>query len=206
MQSNVIATGGTVALGAKVRVKGQFGATGAIVATEVQVRNGASGSAVDTRISAYVDTVNPAGSQLVVLGVTVQVDANTRFEDQSDAEVREFSLADIAPGGSTDFVEIRGVAQPNNSVRATLVQRQQPDDQGELRGPVASLADPNFSILSVVVQTDGFTEFFDDSGGVLLAEEFFTGTVAGSELKVKFPPNLSGASTPITADEVEIED
>ena len=206
VQSNVIATGGTVALGAKVRVKGEVGGAGTIVADEVQVRSAASGSAVDTRISAYVDTVNPAGSQLVVLGVTVQVDANTRYEDQSAANVRDFTLADIVAGGSTDFVEIRGVAQPDNTVRATLVQRQQPDDQGELRGPLASLSEPNFTILSVVVQTNDFTEFLDEGGGELLAEDFFAGTVPGDEVNVKFAPNLSGASTPILADEVEIED
>jgi Domain of unknown function (DUF5666) len=204
VQSNVIATGGTVALGAKVRVKGEVGGAGTIVADEVQVRSGASGSAVDSRIAAYVDSVDPAGGQLVLLGVTVQIDANTRLEDQSAADVRDFSLADIVAGGNTDFVEIRGVAQPNNTVRATLLQRQEPDDQGELRGPLASLSDPNFSILGVVVQTDGFTVFEE---GDIDATEFFGGAVAvNDELEVKFAPNLSGASNPITADEVEIED
>jgi hypothetical protein len=207
VQSNVIATGGTVAPGAKVRVKGTIGGADTIVATEVQVLDGASGSAVDTRIAAYVDSVNPAGGQLVLLGVTVQIDANTRLEDQSAADVREFSLADIVAGGNTDFVEIRGVAQPNNTVRATLVQRQEPDDQGELRGPLASAGSgPNFSILGVPVQTDGLTDFFDDAGGDLLPEEFFAGAVAGDELEVKFTPNPPGASTPILADEVQIED
>ncbi len=206
VQSNVLATGGTVALGAKVRVKGEVGGAGTIVADEVEVRAGASGSAVDVRIATYVDSVNPAGSQLVLLGVTVQIDANTRLEDQSEADVREFSLADIVAGGNTDFVEIRGVAQPNNTVRATLVQRQEPDDQGELRGTLGSIGDPIFSILGVVVQANEFTDFFDDEGGDILAEDFFNGTVAGDELEVKFTPNLPGASTPITADEVEIED
>ncbi len=202
--SNVFATGGTVALGAKVRVKGEVGGAGTIVADEVEVRTGASGSAVDTRIATYVDSVNPAGGRLVVLGVTVQIDANTRLEDQSEADVREFSLADIVGGGNTDFIEIRGVAQPNNTVRATLLQRQEPDDQGELRGPLASLNFPDFSILGVVVQTYGFTLFED---GDIDRTEFFGGAVAvDDELEVKFSPNLSGASTPILAEEVEIED
>ncbi len=209
--SSVTATGGTVALGAKVRVKGEFNASGAIVAEEVQVRTGAGGSEVDTRIAARVDSVipnaaNPKLGQLLVLGVTVQVDVNTRLEDQREPEVREFSLADITAGGNNpDFVEIRGVAQEDNTVLATLVQRQESDEQGLLRGRLATLSDPDFAILGVVVETDDSTQFEE---GEISAADFFGGAVvAGDELEVKFPLNpLGTASTPIFAEEVEIED
>ena len=201
--SSVAPTGGTVALGAKVRVKGEFDASGAIVASEVQVRAGEDGSDVDTRIAARVDSVNVNEGQLVLLGVVVQIDANTRLEDQT-GEVRNFSLADLRAGNNPDFVEIRGVEQEDGTVLATLVQRQEPDLQGLLRGSLATLNDPNFSILGVVVETDGFTVFEE---GAIDATDFFSGAVAaGNELKVKFLLNPPGASTPILADEVEIED
>ncbi|MBL8200069.1 MAG: hypothetical protein JNK40_03775 [Chromatiales bacterium] len=209
VQSSVAADGGTVALGAKVRVEGEFNASGVIVAREVKVRAGAGGSPVDARMAANVDSVDAPAGRLVVLGVTVQVDANTRLEDQSDAGVRNFRLSDLRGGGNPDFVEIRGIVQQNGSILATLLQRQEPDVQGRLRGRLAlnALADPDFTLLGVTVQTDDFTSFYFDDGPEITAAEFFGGAVAaGDELKVKFLLNPPGASTPVLADEVEIED
>ena len=203
--SNVTATGGTVALNAKVRVEGEFNASGAIVAQEVEVRTGADGSAVDARIAANLDSFTATTGhtgQVVLLGVTVLVDANTRLEDQRAPEVRDFSLTDLQAGATPDYLEIRGIAQGNNTVRATLLQRQEPDLQGLLRGPLAALNDPDFTILGVLVKTDNSTDFGD-------VANFFGGdAVVGDEVAVKFPLNLpGGASTPIleAADEVEIE-
>jgi hypothetical protein len=190
--SSVTPTGGTIAANAKVRVKGRFNASGAIVATEVKVRSGASGSGASVRIAANVDSVNAAAGQFVVLGITVVVNADTRLEDQAPNPVRNFTLANIASG---DFVEVRGIPQGNNTLVATLLQRQEPDLQGVLRGPVASLTDPSFTILGVTVETDDFTVFEDDI-------DFFGGAVAvGDVVKVKFP-----LGTPIVAGEVELED
>ncbi len=207
VQSSVAAEGGTVALGAKVRVEGEFNASGVIVAREVKVRAGADGSPVDARVAANVDSVDAAAGRLVVLGLTVQVDANTRLEDQSEAGVRIFTLNDLRGGGNPDFVEIRGIVQGNGSILATLLQRQEPDAQGLLRGRLTTLADPDFTVLGVPVETDDSTLFVDDAGVEILAEDFFGGAVVvGDELQVKFPLNPPGASTPVVAEEVEIED
>jgi hypothetical protein len=207
VQSSVAAQGGTVALGAKVRVQGEFNASGVIIASEVEVRAGADGSNVDTRIAANVDSVE-SGSRLVVLGITVLVDANTRLEDQSDEGVREFSLADLRGGANPDFVEVRGVAQGSNTILATLLQRQQPDDEGRLDGRLGTLDEPDFTILGVVVETDDLTDFFIDEDVEISAQDFFGGAVAaGDQVEVKFLLNpVGGASTPILAEEVEIED
>jgi len=200
VQSSVAATGGTVALGAKVRVKGEFNAGGAIIASEVRVRTGSSGSSSTVRIAANVDAVTPGSNQLVVLGVTVTVNADTRLEDQSDEDVRDFSLTDLRSGANGDFVEIRGVPQGGNTLLATLLQRQEPDDEGNLRGPVATFDEPDFTILGVVVQTTEFTFFENDL-------DFFGGdVVVGDIIKVKFPLEPFPATTPIEAEEVELED
>ncbi len=212
VQSSVAATGGTVALGAKVRVEGEFNASGAIVASEVQVRTGADGPDEDTRIAARVDTVtpnagNPKVGQFVVLGVTILVDANTRLEDQSDDEVRDFSLADLQAG--VDYVEVRGIPQGPNTVLATLLERQDAEEtQGLLRGSLGARNDPDFTILGVLVETDDFTTFFDADENEIAAAAFFAGAVTtGAEVKVKFLLNIApGASTPVLAEEVEIED
>ncbi|MEO8223824.1 MAG: DUF5666 domain-containing protein, partial [Gammaproteobacteria bacterium] len=163
--SSVTPNGVTIVPNMKVRVEGEFNASGAIVASEVSVRSGASGSSATVRIAANVDSVNASAGQIVVLGVTVQVNANTRLEDQSAAGVRSFTLAALQVG---DFVEVRGVAGVNNSLTATLLQRQEPDVEGSLRGPIGTLSNPDFTILGVTVQTDDFTQF---EGGV----DFFGG-------------------------------
>lgn len=197
--SNVTPIGVTIVPSMKVRVEGEFNASGAIVASEVSVRSGASGSSATVRIAANVDSVNAAAGQFVVLGVTVQVNADTRIEDQSAAGVRSFTLADLRGGSNPDFVEVRGIPQGNNTLVATLLQRQEPDLQGILRGPLGSLNNPDFTILGITVQTDDFTEF----GGV----DFFGGAATvGDGVEVKFALNPPGASTPVLADEVELED
>ncbi len=198
VQSSVPPTGGTVALGAKVRVKGEFNSSGAIVASEVRVQTGASGSSSTVRITANVDTVTPGSNQLVVLGVTVTVNTETRLEDQSEEDVRNFTLADLLVG---DVVEIRGVPQAGNAILATLLQRQESDEEeGILRGPISSFDEPNdsFSILGVTVLTNVFTQFEE---GI---EDFFGGDVdVGDIVKVKF---FLADYPPVVAEEVELED
>jgi hypothetical protein len=199
--SSVAATGGTVALNAKVRVKGTFNASGSIVATSVEVRSGASGSVVNARLSANVTSINVAGNSLVVRGINVLLDSNTRFEDQRDDE-REFSLADLAVG---DFVAVRGVASGNTQpIRATILERQDDDVEGLFRGNLTALADPEFSILGVSVDTDDFTEFYDVFDDEILAEDFFGGAVlVGDEVKIRF--NLDDPAFLATTVEIEEE-
>ena len=76
-----------LALNVKVEAEGQIDANGVLVATKVQFKR--QGSA---RIEARVDSVDHAANKLVVLGIDVTVNVNTRVEDNGDQRVANFNL------------------------------------------------------------------------------------------------------------------
>ena len=96
-----------LALNVKVEAEGQIDANGVLVATKVQFKR--QGSA---RIEARVDSVDRAANKLVVLGIDVTVNANTRIEDKGDQRVANFNVGNITAG---DFVEVRGAELPAES-------------------------------------------------------------------------------------------
>jgi ribosomal protein L24 len=112
--------------------------------------------------------VNTAASSFVVLGVTVKVDARTRLEDQSSAQLRQFALANIHVG---DYVEIRGGETPAGSgnVLATLVERTNLQQDSQVQGFVQSVTPPLLTVLGVQVTTNGGTLFNGISGVAQLA-------------------------------------
>jgi hypothetical protein len=194
-QAATVVTGGVVALNVKVEVRGAFNASGELVADSIKVKTGSSGDAVNARLRGNVEGITIATSQLVVLGVTVRVDASTRIEDQRDDQ-RPFGLANLSVG---DNVEIRGVLQGDGSVLATLLEREDASSNGMLRGPISALSEPNFTLLGRTIATDGSTDF-DDSN-------FFSTAAVGTEVEVKFSLDALGApGDPILASAVEIDD
>lgn len=187
--------GGTaagLALNVAVEVEGGFDATGRIVATEVQFRPQG-----DVELSAPVDSISLATSSLVVLGVTVRTTSLTRFEDQSDADVERFGLADLGVG---DYVEIRAYDDGNGLV-ATLLERDDPEAGVELRGIATDVAQPGFRVAGVAITTDAQTEYMDNSGASIAAATFFA-AAPGREVKV----SGSRVGDTVLADRAELED
>jgi len=172
-----------LALNRKVEVEGDINASGVLVATNVEIK--ASGF---MRIESFVEDVQ--SDQLTVLGIVVTVNAATRIEDKSSANLEPFDLGDI---NVSDYVEIRGFEDASGVV-ATLLEREDFDGEVALRGFVdaGSANDPNFTILSVDVMTVGGTEFRDLTGALISSGEFFaqaegqiveaTGTLNGSTI------------------------
>lgn len=201
-RAGTVVTGGSVAPNVKVEVEGVFNASGVLIADEIEVKTGSSGSAVNARLTSVVDSVNASANQLVVLGVTVSVNASTRLEDQSNAGVRPFSLANLSAG---DFVEVRGVAQPNGSVLATSLERVDTEDSGQIRGPVSAINNPDLTIFGRTVVTTG-ADFEDAAGNTITSGTFFSLVTVGTEVKAEFLMiDLAGGSAPIPAREVELE-
>jgi uncharacterized protein DUF5666 len=183
-----------LALNVKVEAEGQVDANGVLVATKVQLKHQAS-----SRIEAPVDSVDAAAGKLVVLGIDVTVNANTRVEDKSDQPVAMFNLGSIVAG---DFVEVRGSELPaeSNDVVASRLERRQPEDQVRLRGVVDTASAPSFGILGVTIQTNGGTEFRNSSAGTISADDFFSDPVGRN---VEATGTVSGGV--FTAREVEFE-
>ena len=189
-------TAADLALNLKVQVEGSRNDDGVLVATKVDIRR-----ASNTRIHAPVDSVDAGSDTVVMLGISVRIDAMTQIEDKSDADVRSFSIADISTG---DFLEVRGMEDPDNAggVLASRLEREDSEDEVRLRGPVESVSDPSLVILGVTIETNGGTQFEDISDNPISASAFF-GAVAPGVI-VQADGVASGTQT-IIADEVEFE-
>jgi len=150
-------------LNVKVEVEGTLNGSGQLVARKIEVRRSAP-----VRLVATVDSINVAANSFVALGITIQVDALTRLDDQSAQQVRPFSVANLTIG---DNVEVRGTESPAGSGKllATFVERRGAQQETELQGFVQSVAPPLFVILGVQISTNGGTEFGGVNGVAQLA-------------------------------------
>ncbi len=185
-----------LANGLRVEVRGALDANQVLVADKIEIRRIA---VVELEsIAANLDAVN---SKLQVLGVTVTVDANTRFEDRSSAQLQMFTLADVANG---DTIEVRGYESPVGSgqVLATRLERLPPSIEVQLRGLYAASTPPQFTILGVLVDASGASFGHGEDGGQqgMASGDFFT-QAAGQLVEVR--GTLSG--TMVMAAEVRIE-
>ncbi len=185
-----------LALNLKVQVEGSRNGDGVLVAAKVDIRRGS-----DVRIHATVDSVEAGADRVVLMGISVRVDALTRIEDNSDADVRMFSIGDIGVG---DFLEVRGMQDPDDvtGVLASRLERDDPDDEVLLRGPVESVSEPTLTIMGVTIETNGSTQFEDLADNPISSAEFFAAVAPGVIVQAK--GLLSGSDT-LVAEEVEFE-
>ncbi|RPI12950.1 MAG: cytochrome c [Lysobacterales bacterium] len=180
-------------LDVKVEVEGRVDDSGTLVATKVVFKRQST-----VRLAAPVESVDAAAGTFVALGLTIVVDVNTRREDQSDDDDASFSLEDLRVG---DWVEVRGQPDPSVAGRviAARLERDEPEDEVELRGPATAVEAPRFRILGVAIETTPATEFEDDELGIG-AGTFFA-AAAGRIVDVEGQWNGSS----LLADKAEIE-
>ena len=185
-----------LALNVKVEVDGVVNASGVLIADDIEFEGDRA-----VAIEATVDSVDAAAGSIVVLGITVDTDTQTRFEDQSDAGIDPLSVADINVG---DYIELAGDENPAGSgrVRATRFEREDPETDSRLQGFVTAINEPSFTILGVTVTTDNDTEFEDRDGSELTSNEFFTTLRIGDLVSVS---GTETAATAIQADDIEFE-
>jgi hypothetical protein len=184
-----------VALGVKVEVEGRIDDNGVLVAEKVSLRR-----ENDVRIEGLVDAVDASAGTLSVFGIPVSVDALTRFDDHSDADLREFDLGDLSVG---DFVEVRGVEDPDNAVLAAELRRDDADDEITVQGAVDEVtAGESLTLLGVTVVVDGGTQYRDAADNAIGAADFFAAIGTGTSVKAK-GADLGGGV--LGAEELELE-
>jgi hypothetical protein len=183
-------TSADLALDRKVEVEGTIDAAGVVVAENIEFRQ--SGT---VRIHSLVEDVQ--ASQLTILGIVVNINASTRIDDTSSANLQPFDITDINVG---DYVEIRGF-EVSGEIIATRLEREDFDGEVALRGFVETINDPNFTILGVAIQTNGATRFQDADKMQITASVFF-GQAQGRLVEAEGV--LSNGM--IIADEVELKD
>jgi hypothetical protein len=140
-----------LALGVRICVEGTLDAAGVLVAEQVRFR-----LENEIRIVSIVTAIDPY--DLTALGVTVFLDASTRFEDGSTTGSDTLGLADIHTG---DWVDVRGYEYPAGSGEVIATRVELLDEQAEhrMRGPFRHPAQPAFEILTVDVMTTDTTRF-----------------------------------------------
>ncbi|MFO0691862.1 MAG: DUF5666 domain-containing protein [Myxococcota bacterium] len=183
---------------------------GLLVATKVKSENGSGqSSSTDVRIEAAATSVNGAARTLVILGVTIAADGDTRLEDESSLNDDNLSFAELLPG---QFLRIEAVSTGTSSARAISIERNDAtpgDDDVRFEGPVTFL-DPNapaLSILGQVVPLDGGTQYFDVDGQSRSEDQFFRnpGDVAVYDIVRARDQNAANLSTLAESDDVEVE-
>lgn len=161
-----------LAVGTKVQVDGDMTA-GGLHARKIKFQDNSA------RVAGRVNSV--VGSVVTVMGIPVDVViGTTELEDDRD-DVEPFGLADIVAG--EDFVEVRG-AQFGNRIRASELERDDDNDDSELRGTVDAFDETaaTVTLFGHLLITDSATQYRDDDDddgmedgveAVLTAQEFF---------------------------------
>ena len=162
--------GGTVAdleLGAKVCVRGLVGDDGVLVASRITFK-----VASDVRVIAQVSDIDVQGGLITAMGIEISALDDTRFEDESEADLPTFGLGDLNPG---DWVDVRGYESPAGSgaVVASRIERLDAQDEDRLRGPFRDPAQPAFKVLAVQVYATDQTNYVIEGGQKITAAEFF---------------------------------
>jgi mono/diheme cytochrome c family protein len=197
----VITTGSTVylngtaadlELNVKVEVEGTLDASGALVAAKVAFKRPST-----ARLTGPVESIDLANGTFRALGVTVVVSATTRREDHFSDD-HFFGLDDLRVG---DWVEVGGYADAAVAGRliAMRLERDEAEDEVELRGPASDIGATSLRVLGVRVELLPGTEYEDEDARISAAE--FLARAAGQVVEV----DGSWNGTALLADEAQIE-
>jgi Domain of unknown function (DUF5666) len=155
-----------IGVNAKVEVEGTLNADGAIVAEKIDIKRPTS-----ALVTALVDSVDVAGNSLVMLGITVYIDALTQLVDKSSADIEPLTIADLNVG---DYLEIRG-PEPTPLTRqvvAAVLERNDVDSRTILRGPTETARGARFTVLGVTVNTNSATVFRNRADEIITIQQF----------------------------------
>ncbi|MBK7951457.1 MAG: hypothetical protein IPK00_22505 [Deltaproteobacteria bacterium] len=181
---------------------------GVLVATRIRAEDD-DHSARNVRIDAAATSVNGTARTLVILGVTISADGNTRLEDKSDLDDDNLAFSELQAG---QYLRIEAVSTGTNTARALKIERDDADagdDDVRLEGPVTAL-DPNAPSLSILGQSvplDGGTQYRDENDQSRSEEEFFRnpGDVALDDIVRARDEDAANLSALTESDEVELE-
>ena len=159
-------TAADLALNVRVEAEGSLDANNVLVADEIKIKK-----AGIAELKGNITAVDATAGTVMLLGVTVTVTADTRLEDESDAQVDHFSLANLAVG---DTVEVRGFENPigSGAITATRLERERPRTTVIVGGFFQATTAPEFQILGITIDATNAT-INKDFHTTLTVDEFF---------------------------------
>ncbi len=196
-------TAADISVGRVLEVEGELDANGVLMAHEVSFE-----LAKNVKIEgAPVMSIDPAAQTVTVLDIEVAVDAATRVKDKSDANLDEFTLADLQVG---DTLRIRAfIDAATGEVTAAKLERDEPRPnlrvlvQGPLEADTSTAA--VLRILGAAIDTSAITQFRDVNGNNLAdAAAFLQAALADPQILLK----VQGALQPdgsVTWERAELE-
>ena len=157
----------SLVLNVRVKVKGEFNATGDLLAKEIRIHQRSN-----LNLEGAVQEVDLDLSTVTVLDVVFEISNQTKMKDESNTGERFFDLADLTVG---DFVEIKGFIDNEGNNIATKMKRKNEDDEHEmeLKGTVSNIIDFSFDIVGVNVSTNENTLFEGIDGDDVTQSTFF---------------------------------
>ncbi|MDO8281563.1 MAG: DUF5666 domain-containing protein [Thermodesulfovibrionia bacterium] len=188
-----------IALNIRVEVEGTVNADGSLVADKIEFRGLQTG---DVSLEGNIEAVNAGNSTVALFGLTVHVDSNTIFKDESLQGLRSFNFTDLHAG---DFIEIGGFISSSGDIIAVKLKRS--DDPGfgndEIEGPVDSEnPDASLVILGINVDVTG-AAFTDANDNNVNASAFFNIIRTGDTVEAK--GNFDGVDFIAASAEIEEE-
>ena len=147
-----------------VEVEGEFNDGGQLIIDELRFHR-----AMEIEFAGIVEAIDPDTNSFTVNGLTFTVTEDTRFEDDSDVDERQFTLEDIAAG---DFLFVEGfyeesetdeetdVEEISERLIAKHIERHNVEDEEEFE----------FEFSDDIVSFDG-TEIELENGTVILLDE-----------------------------------
>lgn len=146
----------------------------------------------DLEFSGIVEIVNADSRQVTIMGKNIQTDLNTKFKDESSAQVRNFDLSFVNVG---DRLNIEAFTPSNSDmpIAREVTRGDESTNQGEvLRGMVSEINQPQFVVNGVTVKTSSATDFeANDNRGINL-DQFFTQLTVNSNVKIKGSLDTNG--------------
>jgi hypothetical protein len=157
-----------------IRVEGVTNAKGVLQASSIKFLAGSPNAEVIASIAA-VDQANNLVTLLGSPGVVALIGSETVLSDISanngeGSAPQPLTLAQLRPG---DTLQVFGVAQTTNQIRATVLRKRTPIANPVVRGPLQSYANPVLNLLGVQVQTTAATMFINLAGQPVQQNEFF---------------------------------
>ncbi len=188
-------TAAAVNLNTRVKVEGSVDASGAIQATLIIVI-----PSDESRLTGRIESVDAGNQTLRILGIDVGTTARTRYDDDESGS----GAADFTSLGVGSYVRI-DASFIDNSLIATRVRIEEPDEEASLRGPVTRL-DVDTSVLEVLgvpLIDNGDTDYENLAGQEIDRTIFLDSLRIGNLVEASWEEFQSTALPP---DEVEIED
>ena len=184
--------GATLGVNVEVDVKGEFSASGPLLAQRVETKPRSS-----SYVRGLVSSITASSNTLDLLGVQIVTSTSTGLDDTSNQHVRQFRLTDVHVG---DYVEVDGTEGPAGTLSASVLKRENMDTRSYMQGVAVNLAQPSLTVLGVTVATTAQTRFAGPGGAASGATTFFA-QAANRVVKV------SGAFSNgvLTAEQVRIE-